>query len=97
MALMLFLSAPAASARIVEKKCFRDLELLFLALYIVFVFTNYKAGFVSADDHPVDTEYTPPPINLGNIMLNLHCYIKSNEVWLGLSKESKELLKRMFS
>ena len=71
MALMLFLSAPAASARIVEKKCFRDLELLFLALYIVFVFTNYKAGFVSADDHPVDTEFTPPPINLGKQLSHL--------------------------
>ena len=65
MALMLFLSAPSASARIVEKKCFRDLELLFLALCILFVFTSFEAGFVSADDHPVDTEFTPPPIKLG--------------------------------
>jgi len=63
---MLFLSANSANSnRKKNPKCFRTSDqLAFFALYFSFAFISF-AGFTadlaSADDHPVDEEFTPPP------------------------------------
>ena len=88
---MLFLSANSANSnRKKNPKCrFRTSDqLAFFALYFSFAFISF-AGFTadlaSADDHPVDEEFTPPPPPIlvsGKQCNTMHKRCSLDQLWL---------------